>query len=266
MGRNDSFEKLDEENYVDWAWQMKAHLVSKDLWDVVDGSEGRPMGSEGSRAVKAFRKKQRLACAEIILHVDKSQRAHTRDDDPAIVWTALESNHQARGLSSRMALLRLFFSSVMSAEQTVSSWIAHVKDLAYRLEDDKFKVPEEIIIYVLTAGLPHEEFKHFVSSLDNVSQSDLTLDLVITRLLNEDAGQRAQTVERPNTISYSARATKSIVCFFCNKRGHYASDCPAKKLLTDRTSKETGTDSAAFAEPSSEMAGLAISSYGHLAI
>ena len=200
---------------MDWTWQMKAYLVAKDLWEVVDGSETCPTGSEGSKAVKAFWKKQRLACAEIILHVEKSQKAHTRDENPATVWTALESAHQARGLSSRMALLRLFFSSVMAADQTVSGWIAYVKDLAYRLEDDDFSVPEEIIIYVLTAGLPHEEFRHFVSSLDNIPQGDLTLDLVTTRLLNEDAGHRANAIERPSTVAYSAHTIRNVVCYAC---------------------------------------------------
>lgn len=271
MGKND-FEKLNGKNYVDWAWQMEAYLVSKDLWDVVDGSEKCPMGSEGSKAVRAFRKKQRLACAEITLHVETSEKAHTRDKDPAVIWKALQDHHHARGLSSRMALLRLFFSSVMDAEQTVSDWIAHVKDLAYRLETDDFSIPKEIVIYVLTAGLPHEEFKHFNASLDSIPPDELTLDLVTTRLLNEDARQQAIAIERPSTVAYSARATRNVVCYACNKKGHYASDCPTRKASSSRVSKDTrgGEEKdAALAEDvdlEDEVAGLAMDGIGPLAI
>lgn len=271
MGKND-FEKLGEENYGDWAWQMKAFLTSKDLWDVVSGLEGCPIGSEGSKAVKAFRKKQRLACAEIILHVDSTQKGNTHDEDPAVVWKALEAAHHARGLSSRMALLRQFFSSVMDADQSVSGWISHVKELVFRLASDGFTVPEAIIIYVLTAGLPHEEFKHFVSSLDNIAQDQLTLDLVVTRLLNEDAGQRAKATERPNMVAYSARSIRNVTCYTCNKKGHYASDCPTRKASKGGHGKDTrgsgdkDTTSVEDVDFADEAAELAVNGIGPLAI
>jgi Domain of unknown function (DUF4219) len=61
------FLKLSDSNYDDWKYQMEAYLTTKDLWDIVDGTEEKPAGSASSKAVKAWIKRQRLAHAEIIL-------------------------------------------------------------------------------------------------------------------------------------------------------------------------------------------------------
>jgi hypothetical protein len=49
------FEKLNEQNYVDWCYMM----------------EGRPTSTDKSKAVRTFVKKQQVAQAKIILHIDE---------------------------------------------------------------------------------------------------------------------------------------------------------------------------------------------------
>ena len=43
--------------------QMEAFLTTKNLWDIVNGMEVRPAGSDNTKAVKSWQKKQRLAQA-----------------------------------------------------------------------------------------------------------------------------------------------------------------------------------------------------------
>ena len=40
---------------------MEAFLTTKYLWDVVDSKEVRPAGSDNTKAMKSWQKKQRLA-------------------------------------------------------------------------------------------------------------------------------------------------------------------------------------------------------------
>ena len=54
-------EKLNEKNYVDWRYMMEALLNEKDLWDIVDRTEGHPAGTENSKAVCTYVKKQQVA-------------------------------------------------------------------------------------------------------------------------------------------------------------------------------------------------------------
>jgi hypothetical protein len=87
---------------------MKALLVRKGLWDVVDGTETSPVGSPNLKPVRAFRKKQAEAVAEITLHVDVAQLSFIQSDDPKVVWDALAAVHQARGMATRLTLRRRF--------------------------------------------------------------------------------------------------------------------------------------------------------------
>jgi hypothetical protein len=70
---NSGFDKLKDSNYGPWSKLLKALLIRKGLWDVVSGDETLPNGSPNTKPVRAFRKKQAEAGAEIILHVEPSQ-------------------------------------------------------------------------------------------------------------------------------------------------------------------------------------------------
>ena len=59
-----------------------------------------------TKPIRAFRKKQAEALAEIVLHVDIAQLSFIKDDDPKTVWEGLLGIHQARGMASRLALCR----------------------------------------------------------------------------------------------------------------------------------------------------------------
>ena len=52
-----SFEKLNDSNYNDWHYMMFALLVEKDLWDIVDGTETCPTGSNNAKGICPFVKK-----------------------------------------------------------------------------------------------------------------------------------------------------------------------------------------------------------------
>src|SRR5882672_4533555 len=104
------FEKLNDVNYINWSCLMEAHLTRKELWEVIDGSESKPTGSANTKAVRTWVRRQQLAHAEIILHVETDQLPHTRFDDPRDIWTNLEKIHRARGFATRLSLRRRFLS------------------------------------------------------------------------------------------------------------------------------------------------------------
>src|SRR5579859_346445 len=116
------FEKLNDSNWGQWRKFMKATLVRKGLWGVVDGSETQPNGSPNTELVRSFRKKQAEAIAEITLHVDPSQLSFIENDDPKAVWDELTAIHQARGMSSRIALRRRFTHATNVARKVTFSW------------------------------------------------------------------------------------------------------------------------------------------------
>ncbi|KAJ7915701.1 hypothetical protein B0H13DRAFT_2324094 [Mycena leptocephala] len=96
-----------------------------------------------------------------------------------------------------------------------------------------------------TGGLP-PTYDNFVVSLDSTPPDDLTLDYVITRLLNEEARQLG-TISPADTWRDAAftaatgkRTLAFITCFNCQKKGHFANHCPEKK--TEKVAANTAID------------------------
>ncbi|KAI5989250.1 hypothetical protein EDD15DRAFT_2107955, partial [Pisolithus albus] len=119
----------------------------------------------------------------------------------------------------------------------MQAWIAEVRRTAFQLQEVDVSVSDEDIILVLTLGLP-TSYESFVVSLDTTPPDQLTLDYVITRLMNEEAWQShsssvvdsesgALLTSAQNRARLGRRvALKNITCFNCGEKGHYQSHCP----------------------------------------
>ena len=63
---------------------------------------------------------------------------------------------------------------------------------------------------------------------------DLTVDYVISRLLNEEARQNVIGSLDANSALVAAgpcRDFRNITCYLCQEKGHYQSHCPRRNTL-----------------------------------
>jgi len=77
---------------------------------------------------------------------------------------------------------------VMDEEKSMEAWIASVRDIAHCLEAADFEVMDIDLIIALTQGLP-DRYDPFIISLDTTPIDQLSVDSVITCLLNEESRQ-----------------------------------------------------------------------------
>jgi len=232
------FPQLNHTNYAEWALRMEAILIRGGFWDLIAGDEKLEDESDVSGA-KAFKKREAQCKAEIVLRVEDSQLPHMADRSPMVVWNSLASVHRARGFGSRLQLRRNFITASMKGGQSMESWIGEVRGLANRLTAIDIKVSDEDMIVILTAGLP-ASYTPIVISFDALEASKLTLDFVITRLLNEE-GRQATPSFTPvdasvktedsdaNTALSASKFRSDVQCFYCLLKGHYSSVCPQKE-------------------------------------
>lgn len=242
MAGHREFDKLNNTNFQPWKYRMEMLLVKQDLWEVVTRDPNEPLPVNPLR-LRALQKKQAAARAEIALRVDDTQLIYTRQPDPALIWTTLETVHQARGMATRMSMRREFHLMEKVPDENMQAWIARVQDAGYQLRELGANIDDEEIILVLTQSLK-EEYESLIVSLDGLG-SELTLSVTVTRLLNEARRQGEESTivrhkeENKAHMSYVGRANPSsrrnkperrtpienITCFNCGKKGHYASSC-----------------------------------------
>ena len=178
------FDKLTNVNYHEWKIYMEALLTRKQLLEYVDGTMRHPGGNEGSQKVRIFYRKQAEAHSEIILRVSPSQLSHCCDPDPMNIWNTLSTIHASRGHSTIIALHRRFHRLRLDHSETMSTYIACVRHVAFLLEEANVPTSDDDLILGITSGLPHS-YDSFLISLDATPDSEFTLDNVIARLVNE---------------------------------------------------------------------------------
>ena len=112
----------------------------------------------------------------------------------------------------------------------MSAWISRICGIANHLNKIGAKVDNKEIILALTMGLP-DQYNNLIITLDSSTQ--LEIDTVITRLLNEEIRQEAlpgdgsisqSSLQREVALVASTRdrSNKShITCFGCGRKGHY---------------------------------------------
>jgi len=203
--------------------------------------------------------KMNEARAEIILRLEDGQLSHClRSNDPREIWLVLEGVHRAAGFATSLALRRKFLTLKKAPSETMQSWIGQIQALGFRLEQAGITVSDQDKILALTMGLP-SSYDAVIINFDSTPSDQLTLSHVISRLLNEEVRQTSGQPSNPDDTSEEVRdeamavtgrggrragggTASDVVCFFCDKKGHYKSDCPDRlaweKAKTKKGSKE----------------------------
>jgi gag-polypeptide of LTR copia-type len=238
---------------------MEAILIKLGFWDLITGEEKLADGEEDKKKVKAFRKRQAECKSELVLRVEDSQLAHMYSSDPKAVWESLAAVHWARGFGSCLHIRQKFITAIMKEDQMMESWIGEVHNLSNRLKGIDITITDKDIIVVLMAGLP-ESYTPVIISFDSIDAKALTLEFVITHLLNEEGRQDKSAVtdiKKEETKNSAMRAKKSdLYCYYYLKKGHYSSVCPEKerdiKEKEDQGHKKLAKGIAAVAHEDSD--------------
>ena len=130
-----SFPKLCSSNYSTWKGEMKAFLCTKSLWTIVSGAEKCPDDSKADlqakwdiRADKAAGQLYLLLSAEQRTHIDAVQ------DDPAQIWSTLESIHLQQRPGAWFNAWDDFFSIRKKQDESLTSLIARIEDSMSKIQ------------------------------------------------------------------------------------------------------------------------------------
>ena len=264
------FQHLNDTNYTEWSLRMEAVLIRRGLWGMIhpkidqqkaDGMEKDTLmiALELEAALKAHTMtKMNEAQSEIILRLKDGQLSHClRTNDPHAIWLILESVHHAAGFATSLALYHQFLTLKKTPSDTMQAWIGKIQALGFHLEQAGITVSDQDKILALTMGLP-SSYDAVIINFNSTPSDQLTLSHVISHLLNEEVHQISGSKPSDNNdaeevqdeamavIGQGSRGQQAgggnpsdVICFFCNKKGHYKSDCP-DRLAWEKAKKKNG--------------------------
>ena len=170
-----SFPKLCSSNYSTWKGEMKAFLRTKSLWTIVSGAEKHPDDSKANLQAK-WDVGAEKAAGQLYLSLSAEQRTHIDavQDDPAQIWSTLESIHLQQHPGAQFNAWDDFFSIRKKQDESLTSLITRIEDSMSKIQQLHPKeasspytikdLDNELICMAMVRSLG-DEYSHFASSL-----------------------------------------------------------------------------------------------------
>ena len=254
-------------DFASWKFRMEALLDEKKLIDHVDktASLAKINAEPKNAAIIAWLDKDKEAKSLITRCVANSHISYLRNKTYAYeMWEALEQAYERKSVVSRIFLKKKLLHMVYKEDEPLHSYFAKFESAVYDLKAVGGKMEEEDIVMQLLISLP-DSYDGLVMALENLPESELTMDRVKARLLEEELKRNSRKEPTDNGSGNAAfnakkrepkKSNKSNKprCYHCNEMGHKKPECPKlKSSSAAKKESKSGTFNMVIARTSSAM-------------
>jgi len=204
---------IGRENYMDWKFAMKMHLVKKDLWDYVSGVREDPA-------------KDTKALSYIVEGVSETIFNDIRDlSSGKDAWKVLEETYEDKGITRKVSIIKELVNTRYTNCKDMSDYLHRVISAYQQLKTTGVKPDEELVAGIILANLP-DRFEPLIMALKNCGE-EITVDNVKNRLLEEDVKPSIDGGKEQAFVNEKFKSKKYFKgkCFRCNLFGHKSSNC-----------------------------------------
>ena len=282
-------QKLGDENYFKWSFEMEMYLIREGMWDCClytedeyeefiegDKSPLKPKTKKASlsstslssttevssgevkRAMKEFRANDRKCRATIGCYVnEKYIDILKRNETAKGVWNALK---EETGSSKSHYLINLkfqFYTCTMGDRESLSKFLDRVAMLNAKMRECGAPIDEKEVCYMVLCHLPE---KYRAIQLNLMTREDLTIGLLRNQFLVTESGEKKEIKKQPGQVEGNSalvdnpKQKDTRTCFKCGTPGHIAKDCRASKQKIEKYKaskvKPTNDESKKFAKVS----------------
>ena len=149
-----SVDKFGGENFNLYKFKLEMAMSTKDLWEIVDGSESPPPSTASDEVKKAYDRRCKKAFAIIAMSLVDKELAHIKGcKGPAEAWKTLCNIHETKSLSNILFIRRKFFTIKMDESDDILMHINKVKSLADQLTCLEVPMKEGDVVMTLLDSL-----------------------------------------------------------------------------------------------------------------
>ena len=227
---------------------MKAWLMRNGLWRLVSGKETKP---KEEKELEAWEAKAERAAGEIYLLVQSDQRVHFRgsEEDPIVMWKALENAHSSKKPGARFNAYDDLFSIQKEGKESLMDLGVRIEKAMATIQNlrpSSFTIDmldEELQCMALIRALP-EDYRHLSTNLLLMDKLDKATILQAFR--SEELNRQRQTEMVNRVKAYEPKWLKNAICHGCGEKGHLRSKCPNKDKWKDKD--KSGSEGAKKAQ------------------
>jgi len=233
------FAQLDDDNRV-WAAYQRAQLKKEKLWaaDVTDRPASSSDDKKSDPVVDAWDGMREAALATIQMWVKPVHlNTVTSVDTAKEAWNALKVMFEARDNAQLLRLIDELSSLKKGGDENIIKFASRAKMLRDKLAMLGNPVDDNTLALRVLAGLP-KEYGKLRTVLENketkLVMSDVTAELLQVEQLSTSVGT-SKPSGSVKSQAFEAAAPKrpfvkkSVVCFYCNKKGHMQHACHKMK-------------------------------------
>ncbi|GBL72856.1 Retrovirus-related Pol polyprotein from transposon RE1 [Araneus ventricosus] len=180
-----NFEKLNNNNYKQWKFNIKMQLLNLGLIEFVDKQEP-VLDAEATKADKQnFELRKAKALSTICLSIDENLKSIVYNiDSPVAALQEIENVFEPRSRARIRALRTKFLNILFLPSDTISSYIGKISQAAKDLENAGKVIPDDEIAYQMLANLPRS-YDNIVMQLYQLDDKNFTSLNVQKSLLAE---------------------------------------------------------------------------------
>lgn len=223
---------FDGTNYASWKLRVRVLLEEYELWDCVESDVGeipeivvKPEDAPAAQTAKQNRRelelKRRRKCRRLLIErIHDSHLEYVHDKvSPKQIWCTLQDVFQRKSIATRMHLKRQIVGMRFESGRLADHFLRF--DRLVREFRGTGAVMEEldaVCHLLLSLG---SAFPAVVTSIETMSEDNLTMEFVKCRLLDEETKQQGMG-ERESEMAafYGAKQQKKLRCFSCKKESH----------------------------------------------
>lgn len=237
-----SFVKLNNHNYVHWAFRMKMVLIERDLWRLVNPDVAAAVGENDQQNAEINANLQK-ALAVISLNIDDDQLIHVQGaQDGRVAWISLRNIHQRNTIGSKIRLLSRLFRTRMSAGESMQCHLNKMSEILSQLSSIGAEGVDEQVAVCAVMQSVSDEYDSLITAMEAWTDERLTLANVLSMLLEEwerrNEKEKAETAFGATDGGRPAKQRK-FMCYWCDGSGHIKRNCALyKQYLEERNAEQ----------------------------